>query len=131
MIDLILVSLSLILISTSGGNPLFKSIGNAFLIIVGTTALIASALLYIGSFKFGFTRTMRAAILVILILVVATPAVASEVATWMFGSNISNILNIVRDFNWFILGFSGLFIYAGLMAVAVRVKSSSCPESYL
>ena len=130
IIDLILVTLSLILVSTSEGTVLFKSVGNAFLILVGTVALIASALLYIGSFKFGFTKTMRAATLTILILVVATPAVIREFVWPMMSSNVSYVLDMVRDFNWFIVGLLGIFIYSGLLAVAIKVKAGSSPESY-
>jgi len=130
VIDLILVTLSLVLISTSPGTVLFKSVGEAFLILVGTAALIAAALLYIGSFRFGFTKTMRGATLLILVLVVAVPAVIREMLWPMMGSNVSYILDMVKDFNWFIVGLMGLIIYTGLMVIAVKVKSASSPESY-
>ncbi len=131
VIDLILVSVSLILISISPGTALFKSVGNAFLILTGIISLATSGLLYIGSFRFGFTRTMRAATLMILVLIVATPAVISELAWPLMGENVSFALDIVKELNWFIVGLLGIFFYAGLLVVAIRVKLNSSPESYL
>ena len=105
-----------------GLEPDSLTLTRGFDLLGGNLGLLFGAALYIGTFRYGFTRFVRIFLTLILglniLLLFFTSISSISRPLW------DGIMRVARSSNWFLITGASLAVFAGLMALAAVVKES-------
>jgi len=101
--------------------PEYFAFSVSFFTIIGNIGLLLSAVVYIGIFKFGFSK-MGKLVLLLWILIYISPLPVKRSLMPKLGLTPDDVVRGVSSLNWVVVTLVCLLIYYGLMRLTIKIK---------
>lgn len=103
-------------------NPEYAFTARIYVTNLGNICLILSALIYIGIYKFGFTKFGKYALMGWFLLFIS-PVLLREFIMPRFNLSLTDFIQLITRMNWIVATIICLALYFGLMQVAIKLRS--------
>lgn len=104
-------------------DPDYLNPGRAFIIINGDIFLVLAALLYLGIFKFGYSKFGKIVLLVWIIGLIS-PIPINIFLLKRLGITKVQIIDWITNINWIAFTVISLSLYWGLMQIAIKIRKA-------